>query len=315
MTATTIDDRDGSAQQLAMRLSLVVGMLMLAGKWLAFALTGSAAILSDAAESVVHVAAVAFAAFSLWLSRQPPDRSHLYGHDKIAYFSAGFEGGMIILAGAYIIYESIRRWVAGADLAHESVGTALVAVAATINGILGYYLVAIGKRQQSIVLIANGRHVLADCITSVGVVAGLLLVRFTGWKTIDPIVAIAVAVHILGSGFGLARQALRGLMDAGDPEIDQVLRRVLDGWVTDSGGRYHGLRHRTTGSIVWVEVHLLQPGRIDLITAHAAATALEDQIEHELLPHRAKVTTHLEPLELHSKHHPHPGSEHDVIDQ
>ena len=165
---------DRKALTFAMRLSLVVGLLMFVIKVGAYLLTGSAAILSDAAESVVHVAAVAFAAYSLKLSYKPADESHLYGHAKIAFFSAGFEGAMIILAAAFIIYESIHKWFTGLHLENLGFGTALTGAAAAINGALGAYLLWTGRRRKSLILEANGKHVLTDCWTSVAVPTGQL---------------------------------------------------------------------------------------------------------------------------------------------
>ena len=135
-------------------------------------ITGSAAILSDAAESVVHIVAVSFAAYSLWLSLKPPDRSHLYGHDKISFFSAGFEGAMIVMAAFYIMYVSIQKWIAGLKLEQLGVGTGLIVLASLINGGLGFFLIAMGKKHRSLILEANGRHVLTDCWTSIAVVVG-----------------------------------------------------------------------------------------------------------------------------------------------
>ncbi len=143
--------------------SLVIGVLMFVMKVGAYLLTGSAAILSDAAESVVHVAAVAFAAYSLRLSFRPADDQHLYGHTKISFFSAGFEGAMIILAALYIIYEVVAKWRAGLHLENLGLGTGLTALAMVINGVLGGYLVWLGKQKRSIILEANGKHVLRAC--------------------------------------------------------------------------------------------------------------------------------------------------------
>ena len=186
-----IDDPQNSRpQRFAMRLWLGVGFFMLASKIAAYWLTGSAAILSDAAESVVHIVAVSFAAYSLWLSLKPPDHSHLYGHDKISFFSAGFEGAMIVMAAFYIIYVSIQKWMAGLKLEHLGLGTGLIVLASLINGGLGFFLIAMGKKHRSLILEANGRHVLTDCWTSIGVVVGLTLAMFTGWLEFDPLVAI-----------------------------------------------------------------------------------------------------------------------------
>ena len=154
------------APQLAMRVSVMIGFFMLGTKVLAYWMTGSAAILSDAAESVVHVVAVSFAAYSLWLSRKPPDPTHHYGHDKIAFFSAGFEGAMIVLAAIYIVFESIHRLIAVPKLENLGTGALLVLVAGLVNGALGGYLVWIGKKHGSLILVADGQHVLTDCLTS-----------------------------------------------------------------------------------------------------------------------------------------------------
>ena len=155
----------------AIRLSFAFGILMLAMKWYAYFLTGSTAILSDAAESVIHIIGVGFAVFSLWYSFQPADEEHTYGHHKINYFSAGFEGALIILAAIYIIYISINRLIVGIEISNLDKGTVLTFAASVINLILGGYLVWKGKKTNSIILIANGKHVLLIR----GRVLGLLL--------------------------------------------------------------------------------------------------------------------------------------------
>jgi cation diffusion facilitator family transporter len=295
---------DPKLQRRAMRWSFSIGVMMFVGKGLAYLWTGSAAILSDAAESVVHIVAVGFAAYSLWLSLQPPDEKHLYGHEKISFFSAGFEGAMIIIAALFIIYESILKWISGLGIERIELGTLAIILATIVNGVLGLYLVRTGRREQSLVLLANGKHVLSDSITSLGVIIALSMVWITGWKELDPILAIAIAFHILWSGLMLVRQSFRGLMDEGDVETDQVLRRVLDEWGDSTGWQYHDLRHRSGGNVIWVEVHLLLTGSMTLESAHASATALEKKIEHALAGRPVVVTTHLEPIELHWQHHP-----------
>src|ERR1019366_8257138 len=193
---------------LAMRFSLAAGFFMLVAKGLAFGMTGSAAILADAAESVVHVVAVSFAAYSLWLSRKPPDPTHHYGHDKIAFFSAGFEGAMIVLAAVFIIYKSLHRLITVPPLENLGAGALLVLVAGVINGALGGYLLWLGKKHGSIIIEADGRHVLTDCLTSFGVLVGLGLTIITGWRRFDPIVALLIAVQILWMGSKLIRQSI-----------------------------------------------------------------------------------------------------------
>jgi cation diffusion facilitator family transporter len=295
-------EKDAAGLKFPMRLSLAVGVLMLATKLFAYWLTGSAAILSDAAESVVHVVAVSFAAYSLWLSLKPPDRSHLYGHDKIAFFSAGFEGAMIVLAAFYIIGVSIYKWAVGLHLQNLGVGTVLILAAGLVNGALGGYLVWAGKKRGSLILEANGKHVLTDCWTSLGVIVGLSLTLLTGWLPFDPIFAIFVALNILWTGGNLIRRSVGGLMDEGDEEIHRRVSAVLEEMTARLGVAYHGLRHRTAGNTVWVEFHLLFPQGSSLDAAHRLATEIEEKIE-EVLGTRTEIISHLETLEDHDRVH------------
>ena len=279
--------------QLAMRLSLAAGFFMLATKVIAYWMTGSAAILADAAESVVHVVAVSFAAYSLWLSSKPPDPTHFYGHDKVAFFSAGFEGAMIMLAAVYIVFEAIHRLIAGPQLDNLGVGALLVLAAGLINGALGGYLVWIGKKYESLILEADGRHVLTDCLTSLGVIVGLALTIFTGWRRFDPIVAILVALQIFWMGSKLIRQSIGGLMDEVDPATQTKIHQLLVEMTSKEGIDFHGLRHRNAGNTTWVEFHLLFPKNISLEAAHLMATRIEERIQRESAM-RTEVISHLE---------------------
>jgi len=286
----------------AMRISLIVGVLMLAGKMAAFLVTGSLAIFSDAAESVVHVVAVAFAVFSLWLSARPAVPRFQYGYERITFFSAGFEGAMIVLAAASIVFTTVERWRHGLELGELGRGIALIVAAGALNAILGWYLLRIGKRNHSLILEADGKHVLTDSWTSFGVVAGLALVMMTGWKPFDPLIALAVAANILWSGGRLMWQSIKGLLDYSDPEVGHQIRRRLDTICEDLAIQYHGVRFRTTGYRQIIEVHLLFPESMGLGEAHRRATKVEEQLAQELeMP--AEVTTHLESLEDHSEVH------------
>ena len=292
-----------SGQVFAIRLSLAVGFLMLVIKWYAFSITGSSAILSDAAESVVHIIGVGFAVFSLWLSHQPADSSHPYGHGKISYFSAGAEGGLIVLAAFYIIYVSIKRLIFGIELTNLDEGTYFTLGASVINLFLGGYLVWKGKKTNSIILIANGKHVLTDSWTSFGVVAGLGLTLLTGWLPFDPIVAIAAAVNILWAGGKLVRQSAGGLMDEGNIDLRDSIIKILDAETTIRNLEYHKLRYRESGNIIWIEFHLLFPKSTLLEDAHMAATKIEKEIKNSLASSSVNVITHLEPIEKHNEHH------------
>ena len=305
----TSSDRDESelrAMRLAMRLSLTFGVLMLIGKLAAYLMTGSAAILSDAAESVVHVVAVAFAAFSLRLSTRPAAPKFLYGFERITFFSAGFEGAMIVLAAIFILYAAIEEWLTGLRLDNLGSGILLVVAAGILNAGLGWYLIRTGRRTNSLILEANGKHVLTDSWTSFGVVAGLGLVILTGWKPFDPLLAIAVAINILWAGGHLVWRSAVGLLDHSDPEIGQEIRDKLDSICSELGLQYHGVRFRTTGYRQLIEVHLLFPHSMAVGEAHRQATLLEERLPSELsVP--AEVFTHLESVEdheaIHAKEH------------
>jgi len=165
------DEGQLRATRFAMRISLAFGVLMLVGKMAAYLMTGSAAILSDAAESVIHVVAVAFAAFSLRLSTKPAAPQFLYGYERITFFSAGFEGAMIVLAAIFILYAAVEKWMAGLQLENLGAGTLVVLAAGVLNAGLGWYLVRMGRRSRSLILEANGKHVLTDSWMSFGVVS------------------------------------------------------------------------------------------------------------------------------------------------
>jgi len=304
MNVTTKSEADRAALRFAMNLSLAVGLLMFAMKTSAYLLTRSAAILSDAAESVTHVAAVFFAAYSLRLSYRPPDKDHLYGHAKISFFSAGFEGAMIVLAALYIIYQSIHKWMTGLQLENLGMGTALTAAAMIINGGLGGYLIWLGRQKHSLILEADGKHVLTDCLTSLAVLVGLSLVLLTKWTPFDPICGILTACNILWSGTGLLKSAFVGLMDTADPITQAKLTEILDRETGTRGLTYHSLRHRNLGDAHWVEAHLLFLKDLSLAEAHRTATAIERVIEASLEP-RAFVTTHLECASDHDALHRH----------
>jgi cation diffusion facilitator family transporter len=286
----------------AMRLSLIFGAIMLVGKVTAYFVTSSAAILSDAAESVVHVIAVGFAAFALWLCTRPANHRFPYGYERITFFSAGFEGAMIIVAAFAILFAAVHKWLAGLQLQRLGVGTLFVLAAGIVNAILGWYLIRIGKRNHSLILEADGKHVLTDSWTSFGVVAGLCLVLITGWKPFDPICAIVIGVNILWSGGTLLWKAARGLLDYSDPDIGHDLGQKLNGLCNELGLQYHGVRFRTTGYRLLIELHLLFPYSSPVGEAHKLATKLEERLPAVLgIP--TEVVTHLEALEDHEDVH------------
>ena len=290
----------------AIFLSLAVGISLLFVKLVAYAYTQSAAVLSDALEQVVNVVASVFAIYSLSTAHRPADEEHPYGHGKIEFLSAGFEGGMIVLAAIIMIGSATRRMhhIIGHDKQLESIGVglSLMAVAMAVHGVLGLYLLKISRRDNSITLEAEGWHLLTDSMTSAVAAVALLIVHRTGWNYADPIGAIIIAVYISITGYKLVRRAAAGLMDEQDRSDEKMLRELLDAHVNaKSTGRepricgYHKLRHRHSGRYHWVDFHVTLPARWDIQRAHQVASTVEYEIEQALSIGNA--TAHIEPCD------------------
>ena len=302
---TNTDRTDAkSAQRLAMSLSLGVSFLMLVGKIGAAYLTGSTAILSDAAESVIHLFATGFAGFSLWYASTPPDPDHPYGHGKIAYFASAVEGTLILLAAVTIGWMAVHDLLTEPDLQRLDQGLYLLAVLTVINLGLGWYLVRTGRRTNSLVLVSNGQHVLTDMWTSLGVIVGVGLVWLTGIRWLDPAVGLLVAANILWTATSLLRRSAYGLMDEADPEATQALLDELAA-AKEEGviAEFHQVRHRRSGDQVWIEYHLMFPGDMTIEEAHARSHDVEDQVDALFPDDEVHVTAHLEPRR-HDDNHP-----------
>jgi cation diffusion facilitator family transporter len=240
--------------------------------------------------------------FSLWLSLRPAIPKFQYGYERITFFSAGFEGAMIVLAAGSILFTTIQKWRHGLQIENLGRGMVLIVAAGVLNAALGLYLLRVGKRSHSLILEADGKHVLTDSWTSFGVLTGLVLVATTGWKPFDPLIAIAVAVNILWSGGRLLWHSVKGLLDYSDPAIGHAIRAKLDALCLEAGVEYHGVRFRTTGYRQIIEVHLLFPYSMALGQAHEIATLVEERLSEDLgIP--SEVTTHLESREDHSEVH------------
>ena len=303
MEVTHITDaQERMRAEWAMNASLGLGILLLLLKGGAYWITQSSAIFSDAAESVIHVAAVAFAVFSLRLSYRPPNKRFPFGYEKISFFSAGVEGGLISLAAVTIFWVAGERLLTQAPVENLEDGMLLILFCSLLTGGMGWYLIRLGKKQRSLVLEANGRHVMTDSITSLGVVAGLVLVRITGIHWLDPLVAFAVAAQILVSGFKMVRAALGGLMDRVDPEFDVEIRSVVRRVAAEEKVEFHGLRFRSMGRGAQLVLHLLLPYAMPLGQAHQIATTVERRIA-EALPYPVQIYTHLESKEDHELIH------------
>lgn len=283
-----------SEQKRMMDLSLAAAVVLLVAKLVAAARTGSSAIYSDAAESVVHLLAVAFAAWALRLAQKPADETHHFGHDKVAFLSAGFEGSMIAAAALLILYQAIQQFVFGVKITDIGFGVVMTAIAALINVVLGLALVRTGKKANSPVLKANGLHVLTDVWSSAAVLVALGLIYWTGWVWWDPIAAILASVNILRTGMKLMRESLAGLLDEADPEVEKKVCDLLDRETHKLGLSYHNFRHRHSGRTHWVEFHLVFDDHLSVGEAHDLATGIEASVA-ELLHPDGRVISHLEP--------------------
>ena len=276
-----------------MNLSLATGVLMLVAKWIAFLMTGSSVIFSDAAESVVHVVAVWFAWYALRVGAKPPDEEHPYGHDKVSFMSAGVEGGLICIAAIVIIVSATEKLFVGVSLQKLDVGMSITAGAALVNLALGWYLIKTGKKNKVLVVEANGRHVMTDVWTSAGAVAGLFIAQLTGMLWLDPAIAILFGANIIYEGGKLMSISIKGLMDSSDPELLQRVQLVLTDFCVDHNLSYHRLRLRSSGNMVHVDYHLILPDDMTMHDAHSLATSCEELVR-VAIDHNTEVFTHLE---------------------
>lgn len=277
-------------------VSLVVAVLLLGVKFFAYHQTGSQAIFSDALESIVNVVAAAFALGVLAYAGQPADRDHPYGHGKVEFFSAAFEGGLIFCAAVLILWQAGVVLVQGGGPQRLDLGLWLTFGAGLANGALGLWLVRHGRRLHSAALEADGHHVLSDFYTSLGVVAGLLAVWLTELPWLDPLVAAAMGLLLLVTGWKLVARAIAGLLDAEDPSLLRQLVTVLDQHVRDGVIRIHHLRAIRAGRFRHVSAHLVVPEFWSVQQAHDTAEALAEKVLREL-PGDGDIDFHTDPCE------------------
>lgn len=262
-------------------ISLAVGFSMFFFKIGAYLITGSAAIFSDAAESVVHVMATSMALYSIILSSRPADDSHPYGHGNVEYFSAGIEGLLITVAAIFIIYESVVSIIQGPELKQLGIGAVVITFASVVNLLLGNFLIRTGKKTNSLTLIADGKHVLTDSITSFGVIAAVILVIITDIQLLDPIIAIVIALNILLTGYKLIRESIGGLMNEVKPEtLNQLSTKLIsikkDYWID-----IHELRFWQSGDKVFIDFHLILPYYFNIKQSHEEENIIEAELQKD----------------------------------
>jgi len=276
-------------------LSLAAALATLGLKLLAWRLTGSVGLLSDALESLVNLGGALMALWMLHVAALPPDAGHAYGHSKAEYFSSGFEGLLIIGAALAIAAVALPRLLAPQPLQQPGIGILVSVIASGINLAVALVLLKAGRRHRSIALQADGQHLMSDVWTSAGVVVGVALVALTGWQRLDPLMALAVAAGVLWTGRHLLRESVAGLMDAAlPPEELAGLQAVLDEFRAE-GVDFHAVRTRRSAARRFASLHVLVPGGWTVREGHALLERLERRIRERLAP--ITVMTHLEPIE------------------
>jgi cation diffusion facilitator family transporter len=276
-------------------LSIGAAILTIALKLTAWRLTGSVGMLSDAAESAVNFVAALVALWALTVAERPPDTRHAFGYTKAEYFSSGLEGFLIIAAAAGIVVAAWNRWREPRPIEAPWLGVGVSAAASAINGAVAAALLAAGKRLRSITLRADGHHLLTDVWTSAGVVVGIVLVALTGWHRLDPLIAVAVAVNIVWTGWKLVRETGLGLMDSSLPEDER--RAVTDALAPfqEEGILFHAIFSRVAGRRRFVTMHVLVPGTWTVQKGHDLCETIEAAVRRALPG--AHAITHLEPRE------------------
>jgi cation diffusion facilitator family transporter len=280
-------------------LSIAAALATIGLKTAAYLVTGSVGLLSDALESMVNLVAAIVALIALTVAARPPDRSHHFGHGKAEYFSAGAEGVMIVVAALLIIVSAVERLIHPRPLEDLGIGLGITLVATAINAVVGILLIRVGRSHRSITLVADGKHLMTDVWTSVGVVAGVALVGLTGWLPLDSLVAIGVAINILWTGYGLMVRATRGLMDHAlpDQQKQQIVLCLRDIAAEHPPGQvqFHAIQTREAGRQRFTSLHVLVPGAWTVAQAHDLVEQVEDRLG--AVVEDMEVHAHVEPID------------------
>ncbi|HEX2913055.1 MAG TPA: cation diffusion facilitator family transporter [Chloroflexia bacterium] len=288
-----------SSKNKVIYLSIGAALTTIVLKFTAFFLTGSVGLLSDALESMVNLLGSSAALVALMLAVRPADRKHHYGHTKVEYFSSGLEGGLILVAAAAIAWTAIGRLLQPEALESVGFGLAVSLVATLVNFVVARILLKVGREEDSIALEADGKHLMTDVVTSIGVVVGVILVAITGWLWLDPLVALAVALNIIFEGGKLVRRSMDGLIDRALPENEEgKIREIIEQELKKAGEAdltYHGLRTRKSGSARFIDLHLLTPGDWPVRQAHEIAENVEQSLQKQF--RELETTIHIEPIE------------------
>jgi len=267
-------------------VALIASVVLMAAKFVAYFITQSNFVLTDAAESIVNVIASSFAFYSIYLTSQPRDINHPYGHGKVEFFSVFIEGTLISVAGMGIVFKSTYSLFYPNEIHQLLLGAAIIGVTGAINGFLGYFMIAKGKGLRSITLEADGKHLLADMITSAGLVVGLTLIYFTKLVWLDSSLSILVGFYITYSGYKLIRRSVGGLMDETDFDVVKNVIDILNTQRKPEWIDIHNLRAQKYGAELHIDCHLTLPNYFDLNRVHQEVQMVDDLINHE-----AHITT------------------------
>lgn len=285
------------------RLSFIISTIICAVKFAAYFITHSLVILSDSLESIINVVASAFAWYSIYLSNKPRDAEHPYGHGKIEFFSIGFEGALILIAGFGILIQAVRVFINPVPVHELNTGAWLTTATGAANFLLGYFLVQKGKQNNSLTLTGNGKHILSDSYTSIGVIAAILLILFTGYHWIDPLASAIAAVIIIYTGFKLMNKSVRGLMDEVDMKVVEELVSILKEkrhpfWID-----MHNLRVQRYGNFYHVDCHVTMPYYFSLEKVHDEITKLDKLLNENFKKGSIEFFIHTDPcIESSCKH-------------
>lgn len=273
-----LDKNEKKLRVNAAKISLVIGVVLMFFKFWAHNLTNSQAIFSDALESIVNVAAASLALFVIYYAAKPIDEDHPYGHGKIEYFSAAFEGGLISFAALFIIFEAIRDFFGGPQLQNLSTGLIIVAVAGLANGLLGWFLLRQSEVVESVALKASGKHVISDCVTSAGIIVGLLVVWVTKLYWLDSVIAIGVGLHLAREGVHLIRDSVGGLMDEEDEELLKDLAQIFDQIEWRGIIQIHHVRLIRSGWYHHIDAHVVLPEVWNVQIVHEEMLRFENAV-------------------------------------
>ena len=276
-------------------LSVAAAVVTFLLKLVAWRLTGSVGLLSDALESLANLAAAFIALASIAVAVKPEDEDHAFGHSKAEYFAAGIEGGLILLAAGAIGWTAVQRFFSPQVLTQPIAGMAVAIVASGVNYVVSRVLLQVGRRRRSIALEADAKHLMTDVWTSAVVLLAVALVALTGWWWLDPLLGLLLGFHIIATGVQLIRESMHGLMDTGLPADELALIKAALNKYADDGVQYHALRTRRAAALKFMSVHLLMPGEWTIARGHDLAERLEIDLL-KTIP-GLNVTTHMEPIE------------------